>query len=293
MQAQQPPTRQNRPNSRRSQAVGPPEAPQVDASSAAPNTTKPLQLAGPSGVLHAGRVMNRCGAWHTRSVRRVFIIFAAIVGLVAASCGADSVVAVTDPTPVPAPTVAGRVIEVEPPEIRVETVLIGISSTDTIMLHALPGIDQPLAGDVPPGTSIEPLNNAFETDDGLVWWQVRAGALNGWIQPSIAYRGPSDNITDQVVDAAAAQGPFETAEDAARAVAAQVAPGLGAPEIVVVSANENASGTSVTVDLLGLQDDSLLGYRLIVGTSGSAWQPASVFQSKLCARGVTAEGLCL
>ena len=232
---------------------------------------------------------------HTRDVRRVFVILVTVLGLIAVSCGADSVTAGGDllPTPVPAPTVAGQTIEIEQPEFQVEPVLIGVSSSEDIMLHALPGIDQPLAGEVPPGTSIEPLDNAFETEDGLVWWQVRAGDLTGWIQPSIAYRGPSENVTEQILATFGDQGPFDSAEDAARAVAEHVDAGQTG-EVVVVNTIENPPSASVTVDLLGFQDDSLLGYRfIVVSQQTTGWQPASIIQAALCARGISAEGLCL
>lgn len=218
-----------------------------------------------------------------------------VFGLIAVSCGADSVTAGGEllPTPAPAPTVAGQTIEIEQPEFQVETVLVGVSSTEAIMLHALPGIDQPLAGDVAPGTTIEPMDNAFETEDGLIWWQVRAGDLNGWIQPNVAYRGPAENVTDDVLATFNGEGPFDSPEDAARAVAAHVGADQGSPDIVVVNTVENPPSATVTVDLLGYQDDSLVGYRLIVASrQASGWQPASIIQATLCARGVSTEGLC-
>ena len=200
------------------------------------------------------------------------------------------------PTPVPAPTVAGQVIELEQPEVRVEAVLIGVSSTETVMVHALPGIDQPLAGDVSPGTGIEPMGQAFETEDGLIWWQVRAGDIQGWIQPNVAYRGPAQNITDQMARDFAVQGPFESAEVAARAVADQIGADQGASEIIVVSTTEieTPPSATVTVDLLDLGDDSVAGFRLIVTSRESTgWQPESIIQAVLCARGVRGDGLCI
>ena len=231
-------------------------------------------------------------------VRRVFVIIATVLSLVAVSCGTDSVTAGGEllPTPVPAPTVAGQVIELEQPEIQVEAVLIGVSSTETIMVHALPGLDQPLAGDVPAATSIEPMGEAFETEDGLVWWQVPAGTVQGWIQPNVAYRGPAQNITDQVMPNFADEGPFDSAEEAALAVAKQIAADRGASDIIVVSTTEIESPPSatVTVDLLGLGDDSLAGFRPIVASGqATGWQPASIIQASLCTRGVTADGLCI
>jgi len=239
---------------------------------------------------------------HTQHVRRVFVTLATVLSLVAMSCGTESVTSTAEllptpaSTPAPAPTVAGVVVEIEQPEIQVEAVLIGVSSSETVMVHALPGLDQPLAGDVLAGTSIEPLGEAFETEDGLIWWQVRAGAITGWIQPNIAYRGPAQNITDQVLPTFGEQGPFDSAEDAAVAVANQIAADQASLEIVVVSTTtiENPPSATVTVDLFGFEDDSLLGLRIIVASGqATGWQPAQIIQTTLCARGVSADGLCL
>ena len=116
------------------------------------------------------------------------------------------------------PTVVGDVTEIEQPEIQVEAVRIGVLATETVMTHALPGMDQPRAGNVPACTSIEPTGAAFENEDRLIRWWVRAGTITGEIQPNIAYRVPTQNITDQVLPTFRDQGPFGSPEDAAVAV---------------------------------------------------------------------------
>ena len=226
------------------------------------------------------------------------MLFTTLISLVAAACGAETVTTGGEllPTAAPAPTVAGEVIEIEEPEVAAETVLIGVSSTETVDVHALPGINQPLAGEVPPGTSIEPLGEAFETEDGLVWWQVRAGAIQGWIQPNIAYRGPAQDITETAQALLGDAGPYDSPEASARAVAQAIADDQGGGEVIVVSTTESGDPVraTVTVDVLGFEDDSLLGLRLIVASSASAgWEPASIIQATLCARGVSPDGLCV
>ena len=226
------------------------------------------------------------------------MILATVLALVGVSCGADTVATGGEllPTPVPAPTVAGQVIELPEQEVQAEVVLIGLSSTDSVDLRALPGLDQPSAGDVPPGTSIEPLGNAFETEDGLVWWQVRAGSINGWIQPNVAYRGVTQNVTEQMLSALGPDATFGSAEEAALAVAAMLAGDQGDAEIIVVSMTEieNPPSATVTVDILGGLDDSISGTRLIVASAAATgWQPASVIQAPLCSQGVSPEGACL
>lgn len=195
----------------------------------------------------------------------------------------------------PAPTIPGEVVEIEPQEVDAQVVLIGVSAGQQVAVHALPGLDQPLAGEVPPGTPIEPLDNAFETDDGLIWWQVRAGDIQGWIQPNVAYQGPAEDITERVRELTAGE-PYPTSLVAATKIASLVANQEGADEIVVVTREETATrGATSTTDLLGLQDDSQAGIRLIITTKdeGDGWEPVSVFAFALCNRGVGTDGLCL
>lgn len=231
-------------------------------------------------------------------MRRVSVSIVIVVSLLFASCSSNTIVAGGEerPTPQPAPTIAGEVIEVEPQEVAAQVVLIGVSSDQKVAVHALPGLDQPLAGEVPPGTPIEPLGNAFETDDGLTWWQVRAGSIQGWIQPNVAYQGPSEDITEQV-RAMIPDTDYPTALVAYTKIASLVAADEGADEVVVVSRNETERrGATSTTDLLGLQDDSQIGIRLIItvdDAAGNGWELVSIFKFPLCSRGVATDGLCL
>ena len=90
-------------------------------------------------------------------MRRIFVTLVTLLALVGASCGSDEVATGGElpPTPEPAPTVEGIVLEPDEPEVQAEIVFVGLSADQTVQLHALPGIDQPLAGDVAPGTRIE------------------------------------------------------------------------------------------------------------------------------------------
>lgn len=220
-----------------------------------------------------------------------------VLSLFAASCSGDTIVAGGEerPTPVPAPTIPGEVIEVPVQEVAAQTVLIGVSADDTVDLHALPGLDQPLAGDITPGTPIEPLGNAFMTDDGLTWWQVRAGDLQGWIQPNIAYQGVSEDVTDRAIELTIADPFYPTSQVAINNISKAFAADEGAPEIVTVDLNETPGrGGTYTVDLLGFEDDSQIGYRLVITLREEvdSWTPISVLQYPLCSRGVSPNGLC-
>ena len=91
-------------------------------------------------------------------------------------------------------------------------------------------------------------------------------------------------------------GPYDSAQASARAIAQAIADDQGGGDVIVVATTESGEPVraTVTVDVLGFEDDSLLGLRLIVASSASTgWEPASVIQATLCARGVSPDGLCV
>lgn len=243
---------------------------------------------------------------HTRGVRRssspaaVLFGILLIVTMISTACGGGEAVQAGDrilPTPEPAPTVAGQVIEVPEPEFKAETVLIGISINETLELRALPGLDQPVSGEVPAGSPIDVNGNAFETEDGVIWWEARSGNISGWMQPRIAYRGRVENITDSFGGQVGVTYPsaLALADEVARIVAADE----GAQEIITVASTEVAGqfSATVTVDILTNSDDSVAGERVIVtadgrATQGASWTLNQVLKSPLCHRGTNAAGTC-
>jgi len=224
------------------------------------------------------------------------VTLAVVLSLLFASCSSNTIVAGGSerPTPRPAPTIPGEVLEIEAQEVEAQVVFIGVSVQDTIDVHALPGLDQPLAGQVPPGAPLEPLGSAFQTEDGLTWWQVRAGDVQGWIQPNIAYQGPAEDITDEVL-ATAADTTYPTALVASTRVANSVAAKEGAAEVMAITrADTQTRGGTFTTDLLGVSDDAQVGFRLLitVDETSDGWVPISVFQFPLCTNGVASTGDC-
>jgi len=226
------------------------------------------------------------------------VILATVLGLLATACGGETLTVGGDffPTPEPAPTVAGRSIEAVEPEFNAEIVFIGVPVDETIDIRALPGVNQPPAGQVPPGTRVEKMTEEFETEDGLLWWQVRAGDVQGWIQPNVAYMGPDEDITELVAPRIDSSVIYAEAEEAALVVAEAVALDQGPSDIMIVGRRdiEGQNSTTITVDILQPGDDSVIGSRLRIASSiTSGHQPIKVLKSTLCARGVDGSGLCL
>lgn len=205
------------------------------------------------------------------------------------------------PTPRPAPTVAGRSIEASAPESTDLLAVVGVAAGQALPIYALPGSHNPLVGEIPnTAEDVHGLDEAFQTDDGAIWWFVRWETFQGWVEPMAAYLGSDLDVTLQVVgDADPAQLVALSIDDLALATAEQFLSTEPSSRVVLVSpadVADNLEGTAI-VDVIGLGDDSLAGFRLLVSGDGSATQGAefelrSVHQISLCTRGVTPDGLC-
>lgn len=225
-----------------------------------------------------------------------------VVAVLLAGCASDTATsegARPEPaTAIAAPTVAGTMLETEPITedssvelIDAEAVIVGVPAEEMVLMRALPGPDQPVISEFTPTTQVELLDQVFESPDGSQWWQVRAGAFQGWIPPIIGYRGPTSEITDT---AGLTGESFESPAAAALSVVAST--GLGADaDVVYVGENviAGASNSTLTVDLY--RDTSPeLGERLTIGTSlDGGWTPILVVRSPLCENGVTTDGTCV
>ena len=235
---------------------------------------------------------------HTRAVRRLSAIALGSLLLIAVSCGSDSDGQAENGPPAAAPTVAGVAADLQQPEsaIAAQVVLAGLEQGTSIQMRALPGIDQPVLAEIDASDQITSLDQLFETEDGVQWIQIQAVSMQGWIPDVLAFRGPTQDITDQAV-ATVGSNTFGTPEEAASFLSADLAAAQPGDSQIVVVAMTTVTGTgstTIVTDVLGEPDDSVLGSRLTIALDSSdGWVPVSVVQSVLCVRGVDADGLCI
>jgi hypothetical protein len=242
---------------------------------------------------------------NTRPVRRLVLCVGIALVLAASACSdtgsqtGERSLNSTAATPQPGPEIKGEPVEITVPETTNEVAVIGLPATETLSIHALPGIDQLVIGEIPGGADkVVMLGQAFETDDGLLWWLVQYDGIQGWVQPQVAYPGGSDDVTELVLDAVGDATTFASVDDLVDAVAEPFVSDEGSSRVVGVSSSEPDARfrTQTTVDVIGLADDSILGYRLLVTTVGTADDEAQrierVQRLPLCGRGVTPDGLC-
>lgn len=133
-----------------------------------------------------------------------------------------------------------------------------------------------------------------------IWWEVNAGSTTGW--SSAAFLGWLGDVTDETSAIVALAGEIPTADsmfDLGLFVANLVASVDPASSIVetMEAGGEHDLG-EVIIDVIGLGDDSVLGFRLhVFGTpseteSGTRFSLKSVEQTLICSRGVSG-GLCV
>ena len=140
-----------------------------------------------------------------------------------------------------------------------------------------------------------------------IWHEFRVGDLTGWSSAAyLAQAGATDDATSQVVDALGELPEAATVLELGLAVAQTMASQEPASRVVVSEAPSTSGDLAqMTVDVIGLGDDSVLGYRLVVFAVPAEEVEAqddpgpftlkSVERTFLCHshRGVSEEGLCL
>ena len=139
-----------------------------------------------------------------------------------------------------------------------------------------------------------------------VWHEVRIGELTGWAGADfLAPLGWSRDMASQVVERVGETPMAETLLDLGLIVAGFfVSEGEVSPRVVFSGRPAHAEALSqVAVDVLGLPDDSVRGYRIVVsadavheqgfGTGPFAIWSVSVTDICYSSRGVSEEGLCV
>lgn len=191
----------------------------------------------------------------------------------------------------PAPTLPGRTIEGFAPGVDDRVAIIGVRDGETLSMRVLPGGEQAIVAEIPAtADDLFGFGQAFETPDEQLWWLVRYGDAQGWIQPGAAYLGAPQDISVSVA------GRLErTSYDTMEALVDDAQRQFGDDAIIVTITDESDVGDiSATIDSLGSDDDTLAGERIIV-TANSAtgsYRLTGAQQVPLCARGVNDSGIC-
>lgn len=184
--------------------------------------------------------------------------------------------------------------------------VIGVAWDDDLNFRAGPGTSNPVftaVESIDTDHDIIALGEAWQIDNAI-WWKVTVDGTEAWAsQRFLAAPGLNDNVFDEVAEGLGVLK-AETLESLAQAVADTRPAGGPTPRVVIVSEPLvfPGSGATVTIDLLDLGDDALVGERLRITTAlimsdgdeptVEAFVLIDVTRTILCGRGVQ-EGLCL
>ena len=247
-------------------------------------------------------------------MRRAAFI-AIVVAIVAGGCGGadvadtttttsttqpDTTTTTVEPTTTTAPdtttSLPGEPIIIGPQAGDVLAV-VGVAHDDVLNVRAAPGIDQPVIDELAPLTfDVVALGNARALPRSI-WYEVETDEGIGWANGSFfGYLGVTTDETADVVDLLGEVPAAETMLDLGMIVAEALASDEPPSRIVMSVAPTVGDLGEVTYDVVGIGDDSVLGFRLhVFGTpdeSGEGFVLKSVEQTVLCGRGLSGE-LCV
>jgi hypothetical protein len=179
-----------------------------------------------------------------------------------------------------------------------------VDQFELIEIHEQPGENSPLTGNLP-----NLANDVVGTGEGRllpasIWWRiegegVEGEGVEGWVGSAFMGRiGATIDFTAQVIELNGNAGMgAETMVDLGNRVADLLKSEEPASRIVVSVAATVGDLGEITLDIVGLGDDALAGYRIHVfgepAEAGDGFLLDSVEATLLCSRGVSEDGLCV
>ena len=174
--------------------------------------------------------------------------------------------------------------------------VVGVAFDDVLNLRELPGVPYEIVSGIPPTAKNVFAHGITRQLSTSFWIAVEHGNFAGWVNYRfVGYEGQTDDATSEVV---ADLGELPTAETVLNLgmIVAETFASSDEPvsSIVVVEAPTLGDLGEVTIDVIGLGDDALLGFRLHVFAQpdGDGFGLKSVERTIICGRGITSDGLC-
>ena len=210
----------------------------------------------------------------------------------------------TTPTagPIPDADLPGDAFDIAP-AAGSNIAVVGVQYDDTLNVREVPGMDGAIIAELAPTSTDAVATGRARMLTESIWWEVTtADGLTGWVGSSFtAQIGPTNDTTAAVI-AALGYTPEEASVQDLAFLAAETVdtdPDVPTDLVIVVAPDETGDLAEVTLDVIGLGDDSVRGVRLhVFGTplpSGDAFALKSVEATDLCdpTRGPTSpDGIC-
>lgn len=196
---------------------------------------------------------------------------------------------------------AGERIEIFPYEDAALAV-VGVAADDTLNVRSVPGTGGDVVAELDPlADGLTATGHNRQLDDGAIWAEIDTGETTGWVNTAyVAQVGTTDDATARLYPEVDDRPVADTLVQLAEQVGGDAfggEEGVGPePRIVVVDGPTVGDLGEVTVDVLDLPDDAVLGERLKIFAEeegGESFRLRTVESTTLCRRGVTDEGLCV
>lgn len=197
----------------------------------------------------------------------------------------------------PAGELPGERMEIFPYE-GAALAVVGVAAEDRLNVRAGPGVSFEVVFDLAPlATGITATGHNRSLESGGIWAEIRMEGRTGWANTSFLLQpGRTDDVTSQVLERSSRRPRAETMRKLGRIVAESRASDAPRSSITVVAAPTAGDLAEITVDVIGLGDDSVGGERLKVFAQpdhdGGGFTLRTVEATSLCSRGVTDDGLC-
>lgn len=189
--------------------------------------------------------------------------------------------------------------EVSVPEPGAVLLVVGVEYDDVLNVRSLPGTDGDIVGGVEPTGEVIATGVARDLDSGR-WVEATVDGTTGWVSGRFLAlgTGPVEDLTAVTIERHAGVPTATSMPDLAQIVVDALAGDDvdgAAPRVTVAVEPTSGDLEEVTVDWLGLEDDSVLGYRLHVFAieDSGVYSLRTVEATTLCSRGVTPGGLCV
>lgn len=204
-----------------------------------------------------------------------------------------STTATDDPDPA---TLPGTVIDLFPYD-GASMAVVGVAADDVLNVRAGPGVDFDVVATLDPTSDGEAIATGTnrQLDGGAIWAEVRIGDVSGWANTAFLLQaGTVDDATAELYPTPGDRPSAETLVDLAGVVADAVASEDPPSEITIVDGPSVGDLGEIAVDVIGLGDDSVGGYRLrIFAEEGpDTFTVRTVERTTFCSRGAGSDGLC-
>lgn len=176
--------------------------------------------------------------------------------------------------------------------------VVGVAHDDVLNVRTGPGVGADIIATLAPlADDVIAIGSARQLPRSI-WVEVDTGDVTGWANASfLAYLGDTTDVTAEVMADLGADRTAATIQALGLAVAETRASTDPASDIVVVDGPTIGDLGEVTIDVIGLGDDSLYGLRLHVFgqplETDAGFDLKSVEQTVLCGRGVSDDGRCV